>query len=103
MLRGPKRTDPSGLPLRRWHPGMACGICGELIRSWQPFNHDHVVPMSKGGPRGRRNKTFAHLLCNCVKGDRHPFSLRTAADREAARTLVTARTYARLQQIWAGR
>lgn len=87
---------------RRWYPGMTCSICGERIRQWQPFNFDHAVPISRGGRRGMANKFFAHCLCNAVKGDRYPFSLRTPAEREAVREWVTPRTWRRLVGVWAG-
>lgn len=87
---------------RMWYPGMSCIICGEKVRPWQAFNWDHVVPISKGGPRGKKNKAIAHLLCNSVKNDRHPFSLRTLNDREAVRPFVSTHTYERLLRIWAG-
>jgi len=87
---------------RRWFPGMTCAICGEGIRQWQAFNHDHQLPMAKGGAKGRKNKQYTHVLCNSVKGDRYPFSLRTQAEREAVRNRVRPETYAKLQRIWAG-
>jgi len=58
--------------------------------------------MSKGGRRGKANKTFTHTLCNSVKGDRYPFNLRTPAEREAVRAVVSERTYARLERTWRG-
>ncbi len=87
---------------RRWFPGMACSICGEYIRLWQPFNFDHHVPLAKGGAKGRKNKRFTHVLCNTIKGDRHPFSLRTPAEREAIRPFVRPEVYAKLLRVWAG-
>lgn len=96
-------VQPQGaLSPRLWFPGMTCSICGTAIRQWQQFNWDHDIPISRGGPRGRRNKRHAHLLCNSVKGNRHPFSLRAPADREAIRVWVKPSTYAKLQQVWAG-
>ncbi len=81
---------------------MMCGICCEFIRPWQPYNIDHEVPMSRGGRRGKINKQYAHQLCNSVKGDRYPFSLRTPEEREAVRALVQPATYCKLQRVWAG-
>lgn len=95
------RTSGS-LSVRRWHPGLVCCICGSTIWRWQAFNNDHVVPMSLGGKRGKANKEFAHQLCNSVKGNRHPFSMRTPAEREAVRHWVKAETYERLLRTWAG-
>ena len=86
----------------RWFLGMTCAICGTPITPWQDFNRDHHIPLSRGGRRGRINKVWAHCLCNSVKGNRHPFSLRTPADREAIRPHVNPRTYRRLERIWAG-
>lgn len=96
------RRKQNALSPRRWHPTLACWICGELIRQWQPFNWDHMVPMSKGGRRGRANKTYTHVLCNTVKGDRHPFFLRTVEERAAARALIRPVVYERLLRVWAG-
>lgn len=87
---------------RRWYPGMACAICGEAIRRWQEFNHDHQVPLSKGGAKGRKNKTFTHVVCNTVKGCKHPFSLKTPAEREAIREQVKPQTWAKLVVAWNG-
>ena len=87
---------------RHWFLGMVCAICGTLIAAGQAFNTDHTMPLSRGGRRGRANKELAHILCNAVKGNRYPFSLRTTADREAARSHVTPRTYRALERIWAG-
>lgn len=98
----PSPREVGALSYRRWFPGMTCGICGELIRIWQSFNQDHIVPMSRGGKRGKVNKVYAHCLCNAVKGDRYPFSLRTLADREAVWDLVSERTYDKLMRVWAG-
>lgn len=81
---------------------MACSICGEPVRQWQQFNWDHGVPVSLGGKRGRSNKAYAHCLCNAVKGNRHPFSLRTAAERDAVRARVRPQTWQQLCLIWAG-
>jgi hypothetical protein len=85
-----------------WFPGMTCSICGTPIRQWQWFNWDHDIPMARGGRRGRANKRYAHLLCNSVKGDRWPFSLRTPEERRAVQALVHPRTYQRLTRIWRG-
>ncbi len=101
VLEPPERVHGSLSP-RRWAPNLRCGICGEKIHRWQPFNVDHVVPMSLGGKRGKTNKVFAHLLCNSVKGNRHPFSLRTPSEREAVRALVSPVTYERLRRTWSG-
>ena len=90
------------LSARRWRPGLTCSICGELIRRWQAFNHDHVVPMSLGGRKGKANKQLTHLLCNSVKGDRYPFSMRTPTERAAVRRWVKPETYQRLLRVWAG-
>lgn len=81
---------------------MVCNICGERIRQWQAWSFDHEVPISRGGRRGKINKKPAHLLCNSVKGDAWPFSLRTPVEREAIRGVVHPRTYDRLVQVWSG-
>lgn len=97
---GATLRETAGLAIDKWYP-CACAICGDPVRPWQIFNWDHIVPMSRGGPRGRINKALAHQLCNAVKGNRHPFSLRTAAEREAVADLVSPRTYRKLQRLWA--
>ncbi len=102
VVLGQPARPHGALSPRRWFPAMTCCICGERVRQWQPFSFDHIIPMAKGGPKGRRNKGFAHVLCNSVKGDRHPFSLRTPAEREAVRAWVRPETYARLLLVWAG-
>lgn len=92
---------PDGaLSPRYWSENLVCCICGSRILRSHPFNRDHIIPMAKGGPRGKVNKAFAHLLCNSVKGDRFPFSLRTPEEREAVRAWVTARTYNKLLWLW---
>jgi hypothetical protein len=96
------RTDTVSLGPRYWRPGAVCPICGEPIRMWQQYNWDHQVPMSQGGARGRKNKYLAHMLCNSVKGNTYPFSLRTPADRAALRARVKPALYARLERVWRG-
>lgn len=91
-----------GLGPEHWRYGMCCCICGSAIQPWQRFNWDHQVPMAKGGRRGRANKDYAHVVCNSVKGDRWPFSLRTEQDRDAVRAWVKPRVWRRLQRIWNG-
>lgn len=88
--------------LKRWYPGALCSICGEHIHVWQRFNFDHIVPVSRGGKRGKVNKALAHCLCNAVKGAQYPFSMRTPAERDAVRAQVTTRTWRRLNRIWRG-
>lgn len=97
-----RRKDLQAASLRRWSPGICCQICGEKIFSYQRFNTDHTIPMSLGGRPGKANKALAHVLCNLVKGDRYPFSLRTAQEREEIRRLVREKTWQALCRIWAG-
>lgn len=94
---------PHALPLKFWIPGVCCSICGERIEQFQAFNWDHELPMSLGGPRGRRNKALAHVLCNSVKQSRHPFSMKTAEEREFIRHYIKKATYAKLVELWSGR
>lgn len=98
----PRRPATNTLSVRQWYPGATCHICGTPIHSWQKFNWDHVEPMSRGGARGRKNKKLTHMLCNSVKGDSFPFSLRTTADRYTVSQRVSPATYARLQAVWRG-
>lgn len=97
-----ERRHPGAASPRRWAPGLSCSICGTPIHRWQRFNWDHVIPMSRGGKRGRSNKAHAHLLCNSVKNDRYPFSLKTDDERARIRAHLRPETWARLLTIWAG-
>lgn len=81
---------------------MLCTICGESIRQWQRWSWDHVIPMSRGGRRGKSNKAPAHVLCNCIKGDRYPFAMKTTAERQYIKSRVSPQTWARLCMIWSG-
>lgn len=87
---------------RRWKRGLCCRICGCTIHMWQRFNFDHSVPVSRGGRRGRINKHLAHSLCNAVKGNRHPFSLKRPEEREQIRPYLREQTWLALCRIWAG-
>jgi hypothetical protein len=94
--------DGSASNPRHWKPGSLCIICGEKIFPYQRFNFDHLIPMSRGGPRGRSNKYLSHLICNMVKGDRWPFWLRTNSERLAVRKHVKPKTWEALQRAWKG-
>lgn len=96
------RVSQDSLSTRRWHPGSVCSICGEKIYCYQPFNYDHKVPVSKNGKRGRANKFLAHCICNVVKGNQHPFELRTKDQRQAIKKQVSAATWVKLQRAWQG-
>lgn len=96
------RYEHGSLDHRHWYAGITCSICGTLIEPWQHFNWDHDVPLAAGGKRGRANKRFAHCICNSVKGDQYPFSMRTAEEREAVRAWVRPVTWDRLQRTWNG-
>jgi len=87
---------------RHWQPGTLCMICGEKILPYQAFNWDHLIPMSRGGERGKSNKFLAHAICNAVKGNRWPFFLRTNSERQAVRKRVTPKTWAALMRAWLG-
>ena len=53
-----------------------CGICKKRIEPWEPMHVDHIVPISRGGSRDRKNLQAAHALCNLRKGNRMPFRRR---------------------------
>lgn len=97
-----RSKDRNATSRRRWVAGSCCQICGERIFFYQRFNWDHIVPMSLGGARGRSNKALSHVLCNSVKGSRHPFSLRTKQEREQIRHVVRDETWLALCRVWAG-
>src|SRR3954471_3388529 len=109
LTRPPSRPGSRGAadiqdaqPNRRWQPGAVCSICGETIYSYQRFNFDHEVPMFKGGGRGRANKRLAHCICNAVKADRYPFSMRTMQERALVRSMVSESIWALLLRAWRG-
>lgn len=85
-----------------WKSGAVCIICGERIHLFQQFNYDHLIPVSRGGQRGRENKYLAHVICNSVKGNQWPFWLRSRAEREKTRTVVRHQTWLALCRAWAG-
>lgn len=89
-------------PRQSWRDGMFCHICGTAITRVQPWNLDHVQPLARGGRKGKINKAPAHVLCNSVKGDKHPFSLRTEADRDAVREWLKPSTYRKLLRVLSG-
>ncbi len=95
-------ADNNAIHFRRWKPGSFCIICGEKIYSYQRFNWDHLIPMSRGGARGRSNKFLAHVICNAVKGDRYPFWLRSPEERAEVRRRVHPNTWEELQRAWRG-
>lgn len=95
-------TDANSVHRRRWKPGSVCIICGEKIYSYQRFNWDHLIPMAKGGHRGRSNKFLAHAICNAVKGDQWPFWLRSNEERQRVRNGVSDRTWQALLRAWYG-
>lgn len=96
------RYEHGSLDSSHWYAGLTCSICGTPIEPWQMMSFDHEVPLARGGGRGRANKKIAHCLCNSVKGDRYPFSLRTPEEREAVRAWVRPVTWERLQRTWRG-
>lgn len=95
-------TDHRATSRRHWKPGSICVICGEKIYSFQQFNWDHLIPMSRGGQRGRNNKYRTHVICNAVKGNKWPFWLRTENEREQVRRKVREKTWLALCAAWEG-
>jgi len=47
-----------------------CGICRTLVDMQDPWEIDHIVPISKGGPHAYANVQLAHRKCNRGKGTR---------------------------------
>lgn len=79
-----------------------CFLCWEAIYPWQDYNWDHVVPMSRGGARGKRNQRLTHTICNSVKGNEVDFFLRTEQQRQLVLDRCTERIRVRLQRAWNG-
>lgn len=44
-----------------------CHWCKEPFTRQNPPTHDHVIPISKGGPNTLANSCCAHKSCNCRK------------------------------------
>lgn len=95
-------TDGVARDKRHWKPGVVCIICGEKIYHFQRFNYDHLIPMSRGGARGRSNKYLAHVVCNMVKGSQWPFWLRNNDERMKVRSQVSLAVWAALCRAWRG-
>lgn len=49
---------------------LPCARCGQTIEPGQPFDVDHVVPLSRGGGTGWQNQSVAHPKCNRSHGTR---------------------------------
>lgn len=47
-----------------------CGICASLVDPASPWEIDHVVPISKGGPHSYANVQLSHRACNRSKSAR---------------------------------
>lgn len=51
--------------------GAVCPYCGKRIMK-RDITLDHIIPLSKGGHPGRRNKIVACRECNELKADYDP-------------------------------
>jgi 5-methylcytosine-specific restriction endonuclease McrA len=51
--------------------GLVCGICGGAVERAE-LSFDHVIPLSKQGPRTESNIQVAHKVCNSRKGAKWP-------------------------------
>jgi len=48
-----------------------CKICGQMIRSMDDCEVDHIMPYSKGGATDQSNAQLAHRHCNRSKSNQH--------------------------------
>lgn len=55
--------------------GLKCRYCGDEVG---PFEADHVIPRSRGGPDALHNRVIACRDCNQSKGARTPEEWRAA-------------------------
>ena len=51
-------------------PDGHCFYCGEVLKPWETFSIDHVIPKSKGGTNEFENLVPCCLHCNKIKKDR---------------------------------
>lgn len=52
-----------------------CGICLELVDPSSPWEIDHIIPISKGGPHSYANVQLSHRRCNRSKSARLPVAV----------------------------
>ena len=70
--------------------GDTCQLCGQVIRSAELMNLDHIVPRSLGGSDGRDNRQMTHWRCNNAKGNRPDVDLRpVVVEDESGRVWAT--------------
>jgi 5-methylcytosine-specific restriction endonuclease McrA len=67
--------------IARWKadPSTVCAICGRPAIPGDPFQPDHVIPASRGGPSTIANMVPAHQSCNRRRGAR--LGAQTSAER----------------------
>ncbi|MDB4189803.1 DUF262 domain-containing protein [bacterium] len=55
-----------------WHSSQdkKCGICGEVINSFDDYQIDHIKAWDNGGDTDLSNAQLAHASCNKSKGNR---------------------------------
>jgi 5-methylcytosine-specific restriction endonuclease McrA len=49
--------------------GNRCGICGQPMRAGA-VQHDHIIPVSRGGTDAVWNLRLSHKACNLHRGNR---------------------------------
>lgn len=64
-----RRNRPKQKTTKRLPAGSVCYYCGIPLNRHNA-TVDHVVPLSRGGSNGKRNKVFACRTCNEEKGFR---------------------------------
>lgn len=63
--------------------GDTCQLCGQVIRSAELMDLDHIVPRSLGGSDGRDNRQMTHWRCNNAKGNKPEVDLRPVVFEDA--------------------
>lgn len=49
---------------------LPCARCGQTISEGEPFDVDHLVPLSQGGELASDNQSISHVSCNRRHGAR---------------------------------
>lgn len=66
-----QKTFNNSVRKKLWKINQNCKLCNKAIKDFNHASIDHIIPISKGGPkRDMRNLQLAHKLCNNRKGNR---------------------------------